>query len=240
MLVGLALGDADSHTALRAALAVAGFALGVLIAARALGPVRAADRWPARAPAVLVGIAVVQAGFLAGWIAIDGRPEGIELGLLACASAVAMGGQSAATRAWHTGIVTTYVSGTLTMLLGDLAESSGARPDQLRRLSVIAAVAGGATLGAVMLTHAHGSVPVVPVSLTALVAIAAATLPRTPAGQRPPDRITHQRVSAGYRISAVSRHSRSAWARYSTSALSAYRLSEASWRTPRSQSLTSR
>jgi uncharacterized membrane protein YoaK (UPF0700 family) len=179
VLVGLALGDADSHTALRAALAVAGFALGVLIAARALGPVRAADRWPARAPAVLVGIAVVQAGLLAGWIAIDGRPEEIELDLLACASAVAMGGQSA-TRAWHTGIVTTYVPGTLTMLLGDLAESSGARPDQLSRLSVIAAVAGGATLGAVMLTHAHGSVPVVPVSLTALVAIAAATLPRTP------------------------------------------------------------
>lgn len=178
VLVGLALGDADSHTALRAALAIAGFGVGVMVAARALGPAKAAERWPSRAPAVLAGIAIVQVTFLAGWIASDGRPDGIALDLLACASAVAMGGQSAATRAWHTGIATTYVSGTLTMLLRDLAESSGARPDQLRRLSVIVAVAGGATVGALLLNHAHGSVPILPITLTVVVAIGAATLPR--------------------------------------------------------------
>ena len=178
VLIGLAAGNADPHTAVRAALAFAGFALGVLVVARTLGPADAPERSAARAPAALAGIAVVQLVFLLGWIAVDGQPEGIELDLLACASALAMGGQSAATRAWHTGMATTYVSATFTLLLHDLARAIGSRADQLRRMSVIVAVVGGATIGAVMLNHAHDSVPIVPVSLTALVALAAAALRR--------------------------------------------------------------
>jgi len=100
VFVGLALGDADTHTALRAALAVAGFAIGVLLAARALRP------W-----VVVAGTAVVQLAFLAGWLASDGHPDGVALDLLACGSALAMGGQTAAASRLHPGIPPTFVTG---------------------------------------------------------------------------------------------------------------------------------
>jgi len=100
VFVGLALGDADTHTALRAALPVAGFAIGVLLAARALRP------W-----VVVAGTAVVQLAFLAGWLASDGHPDGVALDLLACGSALAMGGQTAAASRLHPGIPPTFVTG---------------------------------------------------------------------------------------------------------------------------------
>jgi uncharacterized membrane protein YoaK (UPF0700 family) len=158
VLVGVALGEADGHAALRAGLAFAGFAVGVLTTARLL-------RRPARTGALVAAIAVVQAAFLATWLAADGRPDGTTRDLLAAMSALAMGSQTAAAAVWQPGIPPTYVSGTLTGLL------SGPTPDRAVRVGVIVAIAAGATLGGVMLAHARGPVPVVPLALTALVAI---------------------------------------------------------------------
>lgn len=175
VLVGIALGDSDVHTAVRAALAFGGFAAGVLVGERVLGGRGQPQSRPSRLPAVLGGIAAFQVAFLAIWLTADGSPEGIELDVLATASGLAMGGQTAATRGWSTNLFTTYVSGTLTVLLSELATATGSRTDRRRRVLVIVAVVAGATLGAIMLNHARDEAPGVPLALTLLVAAGAAT-----------------------------------------------------------------
>jgi uncharacterized membrane protein YoaK (UPF0700 family) len=176
VLIGLALGDADPHTAGRAATAFIAFGVGVGVAARVLraGP----DDRPAHVVGLLAAITTVQCGFLAGWLLSGGHPSGVALDLLAAASALAMGGQTATARAWHTpGVTTTYISATLTLLLTDVAAARGSRAD-LRRLAVILAVVIGATVGALMLAHARDAVAIVPPALTVLVAVGAWTLLR--------------------------------------------------------------
>jgi uncharacterized membrane protein YfcA len=81
-----------------------------------------------------------------------------------------MGGQTAATRQWHTGVVTTYVSGTLVGLLGAFASPDREDPEWRNQITVIFAVVAGALLGAVLLSQARDSVPVLPIALTLLVA----------------------------------------------------------------------
>lgn len=176
VLVGIAFGTGDPHTALRAGLAIGGFALGVLVAARLLGGVEGPGSRPGRDPRVLACVAGAQAIFLAIWLITDGRPEEIGLDALAIASAFAMGGQTAAARAWHTGITTTYISGTLTLLINDLAVSSGSIEDRTRRFLVVFGVAAGATVGALVLTHAREVVAAIPLALTLIVAAAAERL----------------------------------------------------------------
>jgi uncharacterized membrane protein YoaK (UPF0700 family) len=184
VLVGIALGDSDLHTALRAALAFAGFAAGVLFGERVLGGKARPQSRPSRLPAVLGAVAALQIAFLAIWLTADGSPEGLELDVLAIASGLAMGGQTAATRGWSTNLFTTYVSGTLTVLLSELATATGSSADRRRRVFVIVAVVAGATVGAVMLNHAREGAPGIPPALTLLVAAgAAAPLIRAP---RPP------------------------------------------------------
>jgi uncharacterized membrane protein YoaK (UPF0700 family) len=185
VLVGIALGDSDLHTALRAALAFAGFAAGVLFGERVLGGRARPQSHLSRLPAVLGAIAALQIAFLAIWLTADGSPEGVELDLLATASGVAMGGQTAATRGWSTNLFTTFVSGTLTVLLSELATATGSSADRRRRVFVIVAVVAGATLAAVMLNHAREAAPVVPPALTLLVA-AGAALPLIAATRRRP------------------------------------------------------
>jgi uncharacterized membrane protein YoaK (UPF0700 family) len=163
VLVGLAVGEAEGHAALRAGIAVAAFAAGVFVAAR-LRSVRPAP--------LLAGIAVVQAAFLVAWLASDGRPDAATRDLLAGLSALAMGAQTAAAAVWHPGIPPTFVSGTLTSVL------SGSAPERAVRVGVIVAVAAGAALGGVMLVHARNPVALVPLALTAAVAIGSARLQR--------------------------------------------------------------
>lgn len=181
VLIGIAVGDADPHTAVRAALAFAGFAVGVLVAERGLRG-DAGDVALARAPLAFAGIAALQLAFAVGWLASGGHPAGVGLDLLAVASALAMGAQTVAARSWHTGIPTTYVSGTLTVLLAELAVAAGSPAERLRRAGVIAAVAAGATIGAVLLDHLRDPVALLPLALTLTVAAGAATLRRAPAG----------------------------------------------------------
>jgi uncharacterized membrane protein YoaK (UPF0700 family) len=182
VLVGLSLGDADPHTAGRAAVAFAAFGIGVAVGARMMR-VESGGR-PSRVIEALAAIIAFQAAFLTGWLLSGGHPEGVTLDLLAATSALAMGGQTAAARAWHTrGVTTTYISGTLTLLLTDVAAQSESRAD-LRRVAVILSIVAGATVGALMLTHARDAVAVVPLSVTVLVALGAGALLRRYSGSR--------------------------------------------------------
>lgn len=181
VIVGIALGDADPHAALRAALAFAGLAAGVLIADRLLdfrgqGGGRGAIGGPGpvqrrRLPWVLAVVAAVQLVFLLAWIGCDGRPTGATLDVLALTAALAMGGQTAAARVWHPSISTTYVSGVLTLLLDDLVEKTATRRQRIRRASVILAVVAGAACSALFLGNAREWAAALPLALTLAVGV---------------------------------------------------------------------
>jgi uncharacterized membrane protein YoaK (UPF0700 family) len=172
VLLGVSLGTGDGARALRSGAAFAAFALGLLLAARILGedaPAEPALR--ARARHVLLVVALVQAGFAVAWIALDGDPHGRERVALIVGAALAMGAQTEAVRTWHArGITTTYVTGTLTLLVNELLEHADTRRERLRRAGVIGGVVVGATLGALLLERAHDTAPLLPLALTLLVA----------------------------------------------------------------------
>lgn len=186
VLLGLAIGETDVHTATRAAVAFGAFSVGVLGGSFTLRGARRAGAPPPRLAPVLAGIAAAQGAFLAIWLASDGNPDGVALSALAGASGLAMGGQTAAARSWHaSGVTTTYVSGTLTLLLTELALERGALADRLRLGAVIVAVVAGAAIGAVMLKHAREPVAIVPLAMTLLVALGGGALARG-SGRRDP------------------------------------------------------
>jgi uncharacterized membrane protein YoaK (UPF0700 family) len=179
VLVGISLGDGDPHTAVRAALAFAGFAAGAYIGARILGrPDTAAGPRAARTRLVLAAVAGSQVLFLAGWLIVDAQPEGIALDLLAVASAFAMGGQTASASVWHPGVTTTFVTGTLTNVLSRLAGRRDASPQHVSELIFVAAIATGATVGMLVLTHARDLVALIPVLLTVVVVLGVTRLLR--------------------------------------------------------------
>jgi uncharacterized membrane protein YoaK (UPF0700 family) len=64
----------------------------------------------------------------------------------------------------------TYVSGSLVSLLGAFASPGSPDPEWRNQLGVIVALLIGALIGAVLLSQARGSVPVLPLALTILVA----------------------------------------------------------------------
>ena len=174
VFVGIALGGGDLHTAFRAALAIAGFVAGAFAGSRILrgGPPLG------RARLVLLAIVLVQFIFLLGWAAVHGRPEGAELDLLALASALAMGAQTAVAVSWRPDVSTTYVTGTLTVLIGELVDSTGTRAARVRQVSVIAAVAIGAGAGALLIEHGRGLAAALPLAITLAVTAGAAAVAR--------------------------------------------------------------
>ncbi|QIQ06493.1 YoaK family protein [Streptomyces liangshanensis] len=159
-LLGLSVGSDDLTLTGHVAVALAGYTCGVLLGSRLSAPGK-----PAQAPqrAALAVETLLFCGFLAGWIAVDGRPAGgAEMGLLATA-AVAMGCQSGMVRVVGTPTMsTTYLTGTLTGILAELATKG-----RLQRANVvlIAVLPVGAVLSAILVTWARVYAPVLPAGL---------------------------------------------------------------------------
>ncbi|WP_111767786.1 YoaK family protein [Nakamurella deserti] len=112
---------------------------------------------------LLAAVGVVQAVVLALWIAVDGSAGLALTCTMITLSAIAMG--------WHTvlgrrmssraGLTTTFVTGTLTSVMQDLAE--GRREAQPLRLVSIAALVLGSFAGALVLLGLPRIGPVLPV-----------------------------------------------------------------------------
>lgn len=175
VLLGIAVGRGASG--LGPGVALAGYALGVLATALALGRDRVRSRWTVRVTAVIAAETVLQAGFLAGWLRSGGEPSGALLFVLIALSGVAMGLQSAGVRALAaSGITTTYITGTITALLTELATLSGSRIGWARRAAVVSALAVGAGVMLVLLRTARLVAPALPLALTTLVVVTASLL----------------------------------------------------------------
>ena len=118
VLLGLALVQADHPEALRASLALVGFFGGGVLGAWVVEKGPSAGLWPRSFTVALAlggGFLVV---FAVGWLLTGGEPAtAAARGPLIVLSALAMGVQSAAARRLEvSGIATTYITGTVTML----------------------------------------------------------------------------------------------------------------------------
>lgn len=121
ILLGLALGQGQGLAVLRSMVALGGFTLGAAIGAIVVAPDRKREDWP---PAVTGAVAfegVVLGVFTIIWYLTGmARSAGVVYALIAL-SALAMGVQSVAIRHLGVvGIVTTYMTGTLTSFVAGL------------------------------------------------------------------------------------------------------------------------
>jgi uncharacterized membrane protein YoaK (UPF0700 family) len=195
VLLGLAVGSSAGPEAVRSAVSLVVYALGVFAAFRLIRNPTRSPLWPAGLTMALVCGAIAQAGVLAGWLGASGHPNGVFKAVLVGFSALAMGLQGGAVaRLGVSGVTTTYVTGTLTGLIGGLALGSGAQRELARRGVVLVALLVGAGCGALLLTYARSGAPALPLAITVVVIAAAIyRLPRAQTLDAPePDAIGHE------------------------------------------------
>ena len=175
VLFGLSLARTSVSLAVHTVVAVAGYIVGVAIGARVAwfhakgepgkGP---GSGWPPHVFLVLYIEFVLLAAFAAGWELTGSRPAGAgQLAILA-ATASAMGLQSSAVQ--NMGIVevsTTYLTGTLTGLVGAIATPGKKSRAGLRRPGVLFGLVAGAILAGLLVAYAPDITPVLPLAALA-------------------------------------------------------------------------
>ena len=179
VLFGLSLAQRSVSLAVHTAVAFVGYIAGVAVGARvawfhAKGEPEndAGSGWPPHVTVVLYIELVLLAGFAAAWELAGGRPAGPgQLAMLAVAAS-AMGLQSSTVQ--HMGIAevsTTYLTGTLTGLVGAIARPGRKSRAGLRRPGVLLGLVAGAVLAGLLVATVPDVVPALP-----LAAIASATI----------------------------------------------------------------
>jgi len=175
-LLGLSAGLRDGALAAHSAVALAGYVAGALAASR-LVRVREPEAAPppGRVTAALAAEIVVLIGFTTGWELSGGRPVGATQLILLAGAALAMGSQSATVLALRiSGISTTYMTGMLTGILGDLATSG--RRGLNYRLTLLALLIAGAAASGITFAHEPLLVPLIPLApLLAAIVISVRT-----------------------------------------------------------------
>ena len=191
VFLGLAAAEHSGRLAGRAAIAVGAYVIGVAAASRLAGTGRRPghqDRayWSAWIAGALITEVGLLAVFTIGWQITGARPEGgAQLFLLAVA-AMAMGLQSGVVAVIGLADVsTTYLTGTLTSLIGSVAGPGRGHGDNNgRRVAALCALAAGAGLSGLLLATAQAAVPAIPlVMLLAALAVGFSWL--RPAGPAP-------------------------------------------------------
>jgi uncharacterized membrane protein YoaK (UPF0700 family) len=174
VLLGLAAGRSEGADVVRSAISLVAFAIGLFGAAKLS---RRFDKSGSWSPAVRVALSIeafALGGFLAGWLASSGNPGETLKAVLVAVAALAMGIQSGAVIALRVpGITTTFVTGTLASVLHDLASGAGWTADRVRQALVVVSVLAGAALAAVLLVNARRFAPLLPLAITASVALRA-------------------------------------------------------------------
>ncbi|WP_051979046.1 YoaK family protein [Edaphobacter aggregans] len=156
---------------------MAGFAVGIYFATR----ITSSDKqksgvtWSPRTTFALGVSLLAHLCFVAIWFATSGRPGASAVPILLAVWALAMGLQSGAVRKLHVeGIFTTAATGTFIVLASDLVNWGLTRDERRRYRGVLISLVIGATAGAYLFFHAPIFAPVLPLVITAGVAVTAA------------------------------------------------------------------
>ncbi len=184
VLLGLALGQGQIAAASRNILALLGFGGGVILGATIAERDRSQSDWPPAVTRALALEGVLLGAFAAFWHLTGPARGEASLYSLIVLTAVAMGVQSAAVRRLGVpGIATTYITGTLTSLMVDVAQMLRGMqvPDSPqtalipweRRLGLLTAVfvvyAVGALAGGLLRLRSFGFATLVPFLAVSLV-----------------------------------------------------------------------
>jgi uncharacterized membrane protein YoaK (UPF0700 family) len=207
VFLGLGVADPGATDVARVLVSLAAFATGIFVATRIVRSSRGSGVWPAGVTAALGVALLLEAAFVALWMATSGLPGPGSGDILTAQMAMAMGLQSGAVLALGVqGVFTTAATATVMFLFRDLAAGSGSRATEAARLAgVLVALIAGAAAGGLLLVHARTFAPVLPLVVTALV-IATASLrlhgrsTRTPARVEPGStgrRASHLNASPG-------------------------------------------
>jgi uncharacterized membrane protein YoaK (UPF0700 family) len=164
---------------------MAGFAVGVFIAAKIVMPSAqsaphqdqqsAAAVWPMRTTVALGVSLLAHLCFVVIWFANDGKPDDTVIPVLLAVWALAMGLQSGAVRRLNVGgIFTTAATATFIFLFSDEANFRLTADERTRLRGILISLVIGATAGAYTLIHAPLYAPVLPLVITAFVVMTAA------------------------------------------------------------------
>jgi uncharacterized membrane protein YoaK (UPF0700 family) len=184
VLLGLAIGQTQELQVAHSSSAIVGFVLGVIVAAKLVGPPRERLVWSPRitlALCVECGVLVVFA--FAWWLSLPRFSGGVLIGLIVL-SGVAMGIQSAVARRLAVpGVTTTYITGTITALVAELTAVSGAPGERRRMSAVIGALVAGAVTGGVAQAYVRPAAALVPAVVVAAILVAVAGFGRSTSGE---------------------------------------------------------
>jgi uncharacterized membrane protein YoaK (UPF0700 family) len=171
VFLGLRVAGANGPHIWRTAIALAAFAVGVLVATRIVAGSTGSHVWPRRVSVALGATMLLQVVFLAIWITTSGHPGTGSGDALTGLMALALGVQSGAVMTLAVqGVFTTAATATVIFLMRDLAGGSRASATERARLAgVLLALFAGATAGGLLLVHARTFAPVLPLVATALV-----------------------------------------------------------------------
>jgi uncharacterized membrane protein YoaK (UPF0700 family) len=127
--------------------------------------------WPPKVSYALAGTTIALVVFFLVWLTSGGRPGGMTSILLLALSGLAMGMQTAAARALHVpAVFTTAATFTVLVATRDLAVQP--RNPELRRLVlVLLSLVCGAGVGGLLLVLQPVVAPIIPIALTATVAM---------------------------------------------------------------------
>ncbi|HTU02718.1 MAG TPA: YoaK family protein, partial [Candidatus Sulfotelmatobacter sp.] len=180
VLLGLAVGQGHLQAALRSVLALIGFSVGVAVAATLVHRDRQGEWSPAMTVAFGLETALLVI-FALVWHLVGLSPSDPIVHALIVLAALAMGIQSGAVHRLRVpGVMTTYITGTLTTLMSVLTSrlrqaASAPGAAQWEHLGLMAGVfvvyAVGALVGAVSWVHAPAVMGWLPVIAVAIVTV---------------------------------------------------------------------
>lgn len=178
VLLGISLGHRNGERAGRVVVSLVCFMVGAALGARvARSPEPNDPIWPPAVTRALVFEAPLLLAYAACWWAVGAHPDFAAKVALLGLGALALGIQSSAMQRFGAGLNTTFLSGSLTLLVGQLA--MGRRFHDIRHhlLVLVGLVVGGA-LGALLVLHAPIFAPLMQLVPLAAALVAAVWLSR--------------------------------------------------------------
>lgn len=168
VFLGLSIAQGNGALAASVGIAAAAYISGVTAGGRIARLRKPADAlWPRRVTRTLAVELVALVALAALWEVVGGHPGGASHVALLALAALAMGLQGAAVNGLGvTGLSSTYMTGTLTLLLHRIVVD---RHVEWRSLALIVALVGGAALGGVLLFGLRWATPLASVAVLAVV-----------------------------------------------------------------------
>ena len=161
VLLSISLGHRDGERAGRVLVSLVCFVAGAALGARiARSPKPDDPVWPPAVTRALALEAVFVVMYAAYWWTVGAQPDIVAKAALLGLGAIALGIQSSAMQRFGAGLNTTFLSGSLTVLIGQLATGHRLR-DLHHHLLVLVGLVSGGSIGALLVLHAPAFAPLI-------------------------------------------------------------------------------